>query len=387
MANIAQRASGKWQAKIRRTGFPDNSKTFERRVDAELWARAVEREMDIGAFVKRDDSERITFQNAADRYIKEILPSKKSVRQSISVLKLLCEHFGKFSLASLNAAMLSKYRDDRLKSVKPQTVVHELNMISRVYKAAIFDWGIAIPQGIPTAAVRKPKVANSRDRRLEPGEWELLRPRLAMCKSLVPLAIVEFAIETAARQSEILSLTWDDVDLKNCTAKVRGIDGKTTKNEDAFRPIPLSTKALQILSSQINKGEKSKKGEKVFKTTQAAFVQSWKYAVISARKTYLYDLLQAELDKQGIDGAAQVKALIYHKKAPLPIALKLLAKITDKESVLLDLHFHDLRHEATSRLAEKLQLHELMKVTGHKSSAMLARYYHPKISDLAKKLG
>ena len=54
--------------------------------------------------------------------------------------------------------------------------------------------------------------------------------------------------------------------------------------------------------------------------------------------------------------------------------------------MLMNLHWHDLRHEATSRLAEKLQMHELMKVTGHSDSKMLARYYHPKAEDLAKKL-
>jgi integrase len=52
-----------------------------------------------------------------------------------------------------------------------------------------------------------------------------------------------------------------------------------------------------------------------------------------------------------------------------------------------DLHFHDLRHEGTSKMADKLQLHELMKVTGHKDARMLARYYHPRTEDLAKKLG
>ena len=56
------------------------------------------------------------------------------------------------------------------------------------------------------------------------------------------------------------------------------------------------------------------------------------------------------------------------------------------DKVLVDLTFHDLRHEATSRLADVFQMHELMKITGHKDSRMLARYYHPKISDLAKKL-
>jgi integrase len=54
---------------------------------------------------------------------------------------------------------------------------------------------------------------------------------------------------------------------------------------------------------------------------------------------------------------------------------------------LAGLHFHDLRHEATSRLADLLQAHELAKVTGHKDMRMVLRYYHPHASDLAKKLG
>lgn len=48
---------------------------------------------------------------------------------------------------------------------------------------------------------------------------------------------------------------------------------------------------------------------------------------------------------------------------------------------------HDLRHEVTSRLADKLQAHELAKATGHRDMRMVLRYYHPRTSDLAKKLG
>jgi len=53
---------------------------------------------------------------------------------------------------------------------------------------------------------------------------------------------------------------------------------------------------------------------------------------------------------------------------------------------LLDLRFHDLCHEATSRLAEIFPLHELTKITGHQDTRMLMRYYHPRTEDLAKKL-
>ena len=60
-----------------------------------------------------------------------------------------------------------------------------------------------------------------------------------------------------------------------------------------------------------------------------------------------------------------------------------MADLEANDKTLVDFHFHDLRHVATTRLADQLQMHALMKVTGHKSSKMVARYYHPKAEDLA----
>lgn len=54
--------------------------------------------------------------------------------------------------------------------------------------------------------------------------------------------------------------------------------------------------------------------------------------------------------------------------------------------ILQNLRFHDLRHEATSRLAEVFEMHELAKITGHKDTRMLLRYYHPNIVKLTEKL-
>lgn len=53
-----------------------------------------------------------------------------------------------------------------------------------------------------------------------------------------------------------------------------------------------------------------------------------------------------------------------------------------------DLHFHDLRHEACSRLFElgTLDIMEIAAISGHKSLAMLKRYTHLKASRLVKKL-
>ena len=385
MANFTQRENGKWQAKIRRNGWPDQSKTFQTLEAAQQWARATEREMDIGAFINRNDAERTTFVAAAKRYKEDILPSKRGKDRDAYKIDQLVEKFGAYSLASINPAMISTFRDERLKVVAPQTVVHEINMLSRIFKACAMDWGIALPQGIPTTLVRKPPVANARDRRLEPGEWALLRAALADCKSQFPLAAVEFAIATAARQSELVSLTWKDVDLQRQTARLRGVDGAVTKNGDTYRDVPLSSSAVAVLSGL----PRAIKG-KVFRISQNALKLSWQRAVDRARQAHVHAKLREALVKSGFDdkaAAAEIRALIYHKKTPLPGTLDLLSKIEVADKTLADLHFHDLRHEATSLLAEKLQMHELMKVTGHKSSAMVAKYYHPRASDLAKKLG
>lgn len=385
MANFTQRGSGKWQAKIRRKGWPDQSKSFQTLEAAQQWSRAVEREMDISAFINRNDAEKTTFAEAAARYEKDVLPKLRGAKSDLSRINRLIETFGKYSLASISPAMLSTYRDARLKDVAAQTVTHELNMLSRIFKACAMDWGIALPQGIPTALVRKPAVANARDRRLEPGEWDLLKNALSDCKSQVPLAAVEFAIETAARQSELASLTWQDVDLKRQTARLRGINGTITKNGDTYRDVPLSMRAVAVLSAL----PRAIKG-KVFAVSQNALKLSWQRSVDRARQAHLHARLREALFKRGLiekEVAAEIRALIYHKKTPRLVTVELLASIEAADKTLHDLHFHDLRHEATSRLAEKLQMHELMKVTGHKSASMVTRYYHPRAFDLAQKLG
>jgi integrase len=385
MANFTQRDNGKWQAKIRRTGWPDQSKTFQTLEAAQQWSRATEREMDIGAFINRNDAEKTTFAVAANRYKVEILPSKRSKDRDVYKINQLIEKFGPYSLASISSAMISAFRDERLNMVASQTVVHEINMLSRIFKACAMDWGIALPQGIPTALVRKPTVNNDRNRRLELGEWERLKISLAECTSQFPLAAVEFAIETAGRQSEIASLVWQEVDLKLRTARLRGVNGGKTKNGDPYRDIPLSNRAVAILSGL----PRTIKG-KVFSISQNALKLSWQRSVDRARQKYIHEKLRGALSDMGLNEkaiAAEIRALIYHKKTPLPNTLQCLGRIQASDKTLDDLHFHDLRHEATSRLADKLQMHELMKVTGHKSSSMLARYYHPKASELALKLG
>jgi len=340
--------------------------------------------MDTDSFISRNDAERITFFEASERYRTDVLPSKRGKQQDGYVLKRVTEEFGSYSLAAITPAKLSAYRDERLKAVSPQTVLHELGMVSRIFKAAKLDWNIALPKGNPVEDVRKPSPNNDRTRRLESLEEDLLLNALKECASVWPHAAAVLAVETGARQSELLSLKWEEIDLEQRVARIRGRDGGKTKNGDEYRDAPLSRRAVALFNSlpQATRG-------KVLPLSQNALQLSWERAVTRARRTHVFGLLRALLEKDGFDEKAQereITALKFKKRAPNEATIIHLADIDKHDKVMIDLHFHDLRHEATTRLAEKLEMHELMKVTGHKTTRMLARYYHPRAADLAKKL-
>ncbi len=134
------------------------------------------------------------------------------------------------------------------------------------------------------------------------------------------------AVSTAMRQGELLFLAWDRIDLKRRTAYL-----PDTKNGEA-RTVPLSSRATTLLE----KLPRSIDG-RVFPLTATGVAQAWKRAV--------------------------------------------------KRAGLQDLRFHDLRHEAASRLFERgLDSMEVATVTGHKGLRMLKRYMHLRAQDLARKL-
>jgi integrase len=105
---------------------------------------------------------------------------------------------------------------------------------------------------------------------------------------------------------------------------------------------------------------------RVFKSQPDTVTKAFNDAVAGARRAY-------------IEGVS-----LHLRRENL--APKAIDRLVTKDPFLTDLRFHDLRHEATSRLAEIFPLHELTKVTGHQNTRMLMRYYHPRTEDLAQKL-
>ncbi len=129
------------------------------------------------------------------------------------------------------------------------------------------------------------------------------------------------------RQSELVHIRWQHIDLKR-----RTIFLPHTKNGDS-RTVPLSTEAVAVLTG-LPRGING-------------------------------DLFS------GVTTEAIKKAFIR----------------AIRRTAIEDFHFHDLRHEATTRLFERgLNIMEVSSITGHKDLRMLRRYTHLKAEDLAKKL-
>ena len=240
MATIRRRKST-WQVQIRRQGH-QLSRTFRLRTDAELWARQVEAELDRGGLPT--DGRKLRAHTLADllrRYEVEVLPRKRSADREVYMLRvILRDPVARLSLHLLTTTEIAKYRDHRLALVKSDTVRRELAIVRHCIEVARKEWGFMLPSN-PVQQVKMPRAGNPRERRAYPGELEKL---LEACKASscrwLP-AVIQLAVETGMRRSELLAMRWDDVDLEARTVVLRN-----TKNGFP-RTVPLSTRALNVI--------------------------------------------------------------------------------------------------------------------------------------------
>jgi integrase len=321
--------SNRWQARVRRKGYPDETKSFATRIDAEKWARSIETDIDKGQFVNTSEAQRTTLRDAIARYLVEVTPTMKGATEDTIRLKaIMRKPIARWSMANLSATRIAEYRDQRLKEVSAGTVIRELAYLSAIINHVRREWGISMPAN-PVQMVRKPQSPQARARVLTDEEvarlYEALEPIGRRSHWTKPA--VQLALATAMRRGELLALRWEHIDLVARTAFL-----PDTKNGES-RTVPLSTEAVQVL---------------------AALPRHISGVVIPVN----YFTLDAAF------------------------------KRACKRSGLNDIRFHDLRRTAITRMAEKLpNLIELAAVSGHKSLMVLKRYYRPSAVELAQKLG
>ena len=320
-----QKRSGSWRAIVKRKGFDRITRTFDTKASAEAWARQIEAEMDRGVFVSRKEAESTTLSEALDRYEREVSSTKKGYLQEKKRIRAWKSHpLGKRFLATIQGKDIAAWRDARIKSgSSANTVRLDLAVISHLFEIARKEWGM---EGLhnPVKAIRMPSPPAGRDRRLQPGELE----KLLESSSEEMNQVIRFALETAMRRGELAGMTWEMVDLRKRTVTL-----PETKNGQK-RIVPLSSVALSILKDRLG--------------TRRLDGKVWNI---------------------GADAISQDFARAC------------------RQASITGLHFHDLRHEATSRLFEKgFDTMEVRTITGHKTLQMLARYTHLRAEDLVERM-
>ena len=332
MASFIQRPGprGKrvWQAHIRRRGYQTQVRTFDTKSEAQAWAATIESEIARGVFVSRAEAERTTLDEALLRYETEITPRKKSVGERGFVRRWRAHPLAQRTLASLRGKDIAEYiRAREADGVGANTIRLELALLSHLFNTARSAWGMeSLINPIELVKGQRPKLPRGRDRRLVDGEEkQLLAAAHNYGGEIGP--IITWAIETAMRRGEIAAMCWEHVDRN---ARVLLVSETKTGTP---RRVPLSSRALAILDSLVRRADGP-----IWTMKPDSISQAFERVCLAA----------------GIEG----------------------------------LTFHDLRHEATSRLFEKgLNPMQVAAITGHKTLQMLKRYTHLRAEDLVALIG
>ena len=158
----------KWQAQVRLKGIKPIAKSFERKSDAVKWACVTESKITQGTFVDPRAADNTPLLKLIDLYLDRMKRQGREDRPEKSRLKRLRCVLGQVSLSKLSSSVLSEYRDQRLLEANPATVIHELSLLTRLLRYAGSDFGIPLPQGVPS--IRQPQMPPGRIRRVSEDE-------------------------------------------------------------------------------------------------------------------------------------------------------------------------------------------------------------------------
>ena len=320
----------KYYVEIKRQGHKNIYKTFKQKSDAMKWGRSVEIQLDQSRYRDTSNASKTTLKSVMERHLKERLrlvrePKKEQSRYNVIIKNDIVKRY----LTNLTPQIFARYRDERLDDgLSPSTICRELSFMSIAIKKAIRHYNCWLPEH-PIPNDIKPKESPPRNRRLEEGEFDKLMEHCKTKRNSYWCSMIEFSIETAMRLNEQLTLKWDQVDLKNMMITILAEHTKT----GIERKIPLTPRAIEILGGL----PRHIKG-RVFPVSLNNFQRAWR----------------------SITRNAEIE----------------------------NLHWHDLRREACSRLMESgLSISEVQMFTGHKTlSLMLKTYSQHNPSVVAKKL-
>jgi integrase len=326
MATYRKRGDS-WRVEICVNGIRASS-THDTKAQAKHWA--IHKEVEMKSY--DSDIPRHTLREALEKYRDTVSANKKGAKWEMSRINkfITTMPFINEQLTELKTSTLAQWRDDNLKKIQPASVRREMTVIASMFEIARREWGWI--KESPLKDVKKPSSPPHRDRLIEDDEISRLINELGFVegshvetkKQQIAVAFL-FALETAMRVGEIVELTWDRVNLDK-----RFVTLADSKNGDG-RDIPLSNRAVDLL--------------KTLKPIDAV-------NVFTVSGDNMSTLFRRARDKAGI----------------------------------VDLHFHDTRHQAITNLAKKLSVIQLARMVGHRDLKSLMIYYNETATELANLL-
>ena len=327
MATVRKRGD-RWRVEVYRDG-KRKSKTCSTKTEAILWGAEEEKKFELMANGMQPET---LFSDVIKRYLNEVTPTKRGEKHEFNRLTRFLRHpiTDKY-ISDVTRQDLELWVKERLETVKGESVRRELSTIGHIFKVALERWGYI--QSSPMIGLQQPKASKPRTQRFTQEDIDEIvnisgyNESLKTAKARTGAALL-FAIETAMRAGEICNLTWDNVNLEKRTAFL-----PITKNGSS-RTVPLTKAAVKILERLKDEIEQ---GETCF----------------------------------------QVESNI------LDATFRKLKKAVNKD----ELHFHDTRREALTRLAKKVDVMTLAKISGHKDIRILQNvYYAPNMEEVAELL-
>jgi len=289
--------------RIRISAGTENKKRAER-----IHAKVLT-DIEEGGWFEKQKAKSISFREMTEKYLKKYRRS----RDEHTVKKLL-PAFGHFMLAEVTTEIISDYRDERLKNVKPATVYQELSLMRRMFNVARKEWKWTKDNPVADLSFSVGN-KNARDRWLTIEQEENLIENATNPIWLRPLLIT--ALHTGMRKGEIFNLCWPHVDFNRKLIMV-----VKSKNGEK-RTIPMS--------------------DTLFHTLQSIKVRDISGRVFPIAARSLRVAFEKALAKSGIR----------------------------------DFRFHDLRHTFATKLVQNgVDLYKVKELLGHKTLAMTTRYAH-----------
>lgn len=296
MATIRKGSKG-WQSLIRRKGYSGPiSKTFATRKEAEIWARTTDEQLTP----KRPDQPAVplTVADAIEAFIDGPLQGHRSAANELYPLRASARSWlGSVLLSELTIRHLAIWRDQRLTAVKANTVMRELRVLRVLLDWARDERGANL-SGNPTRKLKAKADKHARVAFLSQGNGAQLIKTLNRRKNPDNAFLVQLALTTAMRRSELLALRWEDIGLERRVARLHRKDCAATGQQQSHRLFPLSKATVQLLE------EREGRAGRVACTTacsgRLALERSKRYADLEDLR--FHDLRHAAIIRLWMDG-------------------------------------------------------------------------------------